>query len=78
MYTPPPFHAEADAYVQRGIELGNLEKHEEALKSFNKAIHLQPDNADAWNNKGHALMALGREKEAKEAFDIGYRLAMKE
>lgn len=35
----------------------------EALASFDKAIAINPDDADAWNNRGKTLRELGRHPE---------------
>ncbi|RKY72911.1 MAG: hypothetical protein DRQ14_05230 [Candidatus Latescibacterota bacterium] len=51
-------------WLSRGLVLGNLGRHEEALESFDKAIELDPNNALAWFNRGRALYALGRHQEA--------------
>jgi len=55
------------------FELGNiyekLAKHEEAIGSYDKAIEIDPDNTDAWNNKGTILGELGRHDEALKCFD---------
>jgi tetratricopeptide (TPR) repeat protein len=48
--------------------LGNIlysqGKYEEAVKAYDEAIRLNPQFAMAWNNKGVALMSLGRTAEA--------------
>ena len=41
----------------------------ESLPNFDKAIELNPQFVEAWNNKGAALWSLGRFEEALEAFD---------
>ncbi|RMF28848.1 MAG: tetratricopeptide repeat protein, partial [Candidatus Nitrosothermus koennekii] len=43
--------------------------YKEALEAFDKAIAIDPNFADAWNNKGVALAKLKRYEEALEAFD---------
>ena len=52
----------------KGDSLADLSRHEESLKSYDKAIELNPDYADAWYNKGNALTKLGRTEEAMKAF----------
>ncbi len=51
-------------WLSRGVALGLLGRHQEALESFDKAIELDPNNALAWLNRGAALYALGRHQEA--------------
>ena len=41
----------------------------EQLAAFEKAITIDPNNADAWFNKGYALAGLKRYDEAIAAFD---------
>ena len=42
--------------------------YEEAIQALDKAIELDPNLSNAWNNKGKALNALGRATEAEAAF----------
>jgi serine/threonine protein kinase len=46
--------------------LGHLE---EAVAHYARALELQPDNSDAWNNKGVCLRKLGKLEEALECYD---------
>ena len=43
--------------------------YDEQLAAFEKAIELDPNNAEAWFNKGYALAGLKRYDEAIAAFD---------
>jgi len=43
----------------------NLDKFEEALECYKKALLLDPNYVDAWNNKGFALQSLGRVEDAQ-------------
>ncbi|MFZ2470332.1 MAG: TIR domain-containing protein [Methanothrix sp.] len=49
----------------------------DALKAYNEAIKLDPNNADFWNSKGNALKKLGLTIEANEAYakakELGYK-----
>jgi len=59
----------AEDLLQEGWEAydeGNLE---EALKLWDDALKLDPELADAWYSRGHALGKVGRGPEAIEAFD---------
>ncbi|WP_249780306.1 tetratricopeptide repeat protein [Bradyrhizobium sp. dw_411] len=56
--------------------LGNLgtmllrqERHEEALKAFDKAIQLKPDDAELWSNLGSTLLRLDRPDDALLTFE---------
>lgn len=44
-------------------------KNEEAIKAYDKAIEINPENADDWYNKGFALYELGKYEEATKAYD---------
>jgi tetratricopeptide (TPR) repeat protein len=57
------------AWVNMGVSLSKLDRHDEALASYNKAIEIQPDSLSAMFNKGLALSNLGRYNEAIELFD---------
>jgi tetratricopeptide (TPR) repeat protein len=47
---------------------------EAAVVAFDKALAIQPDHFDAWNEKGLALMRLERYREAAAAFAEAQRL----
>ncbi|NJL56051.1 tetratricopeptide repeat protein [bacterium] len=49
--------------------LGKLERHEEAIANYDRALAIQPDYALAWVNKAKALDVLGRHEEAKQSRD---------
>ena len=42
----------------------NLNKFNEAMKSYDKAIEINPHDSDAWFNKGNALFDLNKFDEA--------------
>ena len=53
---PPLVEAKtADEWVNEGIELGQAGKYAEAIKSYDEALKINLQYADAWNNKGVAL-----------------------
>src|SRR5256885_1663135 len=52
-----------------GQGLHRLGRHSEALASFERAIDLKPDFADAHGNRANLLAELGRPGEALIAFD---------
>ena len=57
--------------MEKGATLNNLNKYEEAIKSFNMALEIRPSLAIAWYNKGSALVAIGEYEEAMKSFDTG-------
>jgi tetratricopeptide (TPR) repeat protein len=54
----------AEAYYNRGAASLRLNRLDEALADFNKAIELNPRDPDAWNNRGLVYDRLGRQDEA--------------
>ena len=53
----------------KGISLDNLGKYNEAIEYYDKALEIDPENAEALNNKGVALDDLGKYNEAIEYYD---------
>ena len=58
-----------NALQNKGVALGNLERHSEAIYHFDKVLEIDPNNTDALNNKGAALVNLERHSEAIYHFD---------
>jgi len=56
--------------------LANLARYSEAVISYDKAIAVNPDFADAWYNRGIALEKLGRYSEADTSFEKGERIQL--
>ena len=48
-----------NAWINRGLTLAALNRHQDALASYGKALSLQPDNADAHFNAALSLLTLG-------------------
>jgi tetratricopeptide (TPR) repeat protein len=75
-----PFHKFSKHLVkvifwQKGETLNELRRYEEGLQVSDEAIRLDPNDRDAFHNKAVALLGLGRNEEAGEAFkerDRGY------
>ena len=47
-----------------GIALLNLERREDAVRVFDKAVQLKPDDAGLWSNLAHALIEAGHVSDA--------------
>ncbi|MBN1165829.1 MAG: tetratricopeptide repeat protein [Methanospirillaceae archaeon] len=60
---------EAGELNNRGTDLYNEKRYEEAILSFEQAVALDPAYAKAWNNMGLALNALGQFEEAEHAYN---------
>lgn len=66
--------ANATELHTQGNTLYNLNRYDEALVAYNRAINLQPDYAEAWKDKGKALSELKKYQEAQEAYDKAIQL----
>lgn len=44
--------------------MGDLDRLEEALASYDNALAINPDYVEAWTNRGSSLALLGRYEEA--------------
>jgi tetratricopeptide (TPR) repeat protein len=55
--------------VHKGMDRVKREQFEEALEFFDQVLEMNPENADAWNNKGVALYWMGRPEEALQCYD---------
>jgi len=63
-----------DALVLRGIALGKLRRHADALACFDQVLLREPNSMQAILNRGTALSELGRHDEAVRAFDAAIAL----
>jgi tetratricopeptide (TPR) repeat protein len=59
----------AEEWLEKGVDLANREKYEEALKAFDKALEINPQFAEVLINRGIALNNLARYEEALEDFE---------
>ena len=53
----------------KGVVLTSLDKIDESIGCYDKAIELDANDPDPWNNKGELLEELGKEEEANKCFD---------
>ena len=67
----PDYH---EAWVNRGIALGNLGRLEEAIASYDEALKIKPDYHSAWYKRGRALDDLGRYEEAITSYDNALKI----
>ncbi len=65
---------EADDWVNKGNALLDQNGYDEAIKCYNEAIKLNPNDAYAWYCKGNALKIQGKYDEAIKASDEAVRL----
>ena len=64
----------AQIYLDKGRELFQSDKPDEALTAFERAITLKPDLEEAWRGKGVALWRLDRQEEAMTATEKALEL----
>jgi Flp pilus assembly protein TadD len=57
-----------------GFALSNLDRRDDALKVFDKAVQLGPDDARLWSQLGDACSATGHSEEALRCFAQAFRL----
>ena len=58
----------AEDWFNKGNDLEDQGKYDDAIKAYDEAIRLDPNYAKAWYNKGAILKALGKTTDANEAF----------
>ena len=63
-----------DAWHNKGVRLGKLERYKEAIECYDRVIELNPTDEDAWYNKGNDLGELERHEEAIECYDKAIEL----
>ena len=59
---------------RQGIYLSRLDRHEDALAAFDKALQVDPHNADAWISRSVELRMLNRDEDALAALDKAVEL----
>ena len=69
LLTRPEFRTIHQIHTVRGQILKRLQRNEEALVSYDRALELHPDDPDALCGRGSALYNSGRPQEALLAFD---------
>ena len=63
-----------DTLTNRGVALGDLGRHEEALAALDRSLELRPDPPGTHYNRGVALGRLDRHEEALAAYDRSLEL----
>lgn len=62
-------YTNATNLYSRGSTLYELNRHEEALDAYKKALQIRPDYWEAWKGQGDTLQSLNRYEEALSAYD---------
>ena len=58
-----------DAHLMLGDVLAELDRHAEAIASYDRALQINPDNAEALYNRGNSLLRTSRNDEAVASYD---------
>jgi Flp pilus assembly protein TadD len=69
-----PVTSPAEAEYDKGIRAKRAKEWSVAAASFQKAVDLKPDYAEAWNELGYALRNMGKYPESVKAYDEALRL----
>jgi len=64
-----PSEDTASHWIELSNALANGGQHEEAIKALDRAIQLNPNDSEIWNNRGIILFLLKRYKEAIRSFE---------
>jgi Flp pilus assembly protein TadD len=71
-------HQTPSARASLLFELGNLlaaaKEYEAAISSYDQGLKIKPDDHQAWNNRGNALMNLGQIEEAISSYDQALKI----
>src|SRR4028118_2424560 len=59
----------AELFFEQGLLYDCGEEYAKAITSYDKALGFKPDHHTVWNNRGNALLSLGRLEEAIASYD---------
>jgi Ca-activated chloride channel homolog len=66
-----PAHAGVGSFMRQGLALERKGKHEEALRKYQEALVLEPDNVRIHYDQGRALYRMNKHPEAVSEFQLG-------
>ena len=58
-----------NALNNKGLDLVNLGKHNEAIQCFDKALEIDVNFSNSWLNKGFSLYHVGKHSDAIQCYD---------
>ncbi|WP_299459169.1 tetratricopeptide repeat protein [uncultured Microscilla sp.] len=64
-------NSKSDYWNVQGVALGRLQNREEAIRCFDKALALNPQDTLAFSNKAHVFHLMGKETESLAAANAG-------
>jgi tetratricopeptide (TPR) repeat protein len=67
----------SEEFYKKGLAHAKIEDYEEAIKCFDKAVQIDPNNALAWISKANALIEYGNGEEAKKCLDKARKIDSK-
>ena len=62
-------YTDSEDWYKDGIEQFKVNRYSDAIKSFHKALTIEPNNPEIWYSKGRALIRLCQYNDADFAFD---------
>jgi tetratricopeptide (TPR) repeat protein len=67
----------SEEFYKKGLTHAKIEDYEEAIKCFDKAVQIDPNNVLAWISKANALIENGNGEEAKKCLDKASKIDSK-
>jgi tetratricopeptide (TPR) repeat protein len=67
----------SEEFYKKGLTHAKIEDYEEAIKCFDRAVQIDPNNVLAWISKANALIEYGNGEEAKKCLDKASKIDSK-
>jgi tetratricopeptide (TPR) repeat protein len=69
-----PEEVDVDGLIEAGVGYVSINRFEQAIEAFERAVRFEPENAEAWVNKGFAHAEVGEYDDAIGAYDEAIRV----
>lgn len=69
-----PEEVDVDGLIEAGVGYVSINRHEQAVEAFERAVKFEPENAEAWVNKGFAHAEMEEYDRAIGAYDEALRV----